>query len=166
MPRRRTALAASHVLVALLLAGAGGVLAPLPAGAQAPAAGFENELPFWVWRALPQVFPEYIPGPGGYLSFGFEWNRGEQLPVGLTLIDGAVPRIRTDLGPAGVGGAPADMAGYRGFLIAAANDPRFTADNILPIIRYNVRLSLLDRLRYRYLVIPKAREALLRLAER
>jgi hypothetical protein len=148
-----------------LLAG-GGALAPLPAEAQAPAAGFENDLPFWVWRALPQVFPEYIPGPGGYLSFGFEWNRGEQLPVGLTMVDGAVPRIRTDSGPAGVGGARPDMEAYRAFLIAAANDPRFTAENILPIIRYNVRLSLLDRLRYRYLVIPKAREALLRLAER
>ena len=164
MPRNRTALIAAPLLALLL--SAGGPLASARAAAQAaasPAAGFEDGIPFWVWRALPQVFPEYIPGAGGYLSFGFDWNLGEQLPVGLTVTDDRIPLIRSESGPAGVGGAAPDLQGYRDFLTSAARDPRFTADNILPIIQYNVRLSLIEKLRYRYLVIPRAREALLRL---
>jgi hypothetical protein len=137
--------------------------APAPAAPQSAAGGFEDGIPFWVWRALPQVFPEYVPGAGGYLSFGFEWNRGEQLPVGLSMTEDRVPVIRSESGPAGVGGVRPNLEAYRQFLLSAARDPRFTADNIMPIIQYNVRLSLIDKLRYRYLVIPRAREALMRL---
>src|SRR5260370_818304 len=25
-------------------------------------------LPYWIWLALPRMFPEYMPGPGGYAS--------------------------------------------------------------------------------------------------
>lgn len=162
MLRKRNAHAASSLLALLLLAA--GPTCSVGLSAQA-AGGFENDIPFWVWRALPQVFPEYIPGPGGYLSFGFEWNKGEQLPEGLEMTEDKIPVIRSTTGPVGVGGAPANIEAYRGFLVSAAKDPRFTADNIMPIIQYNVRLSLIDKLRYRYMVIPKAREALLRLGE-
>ena len=166
--RRRTKLGASTVFAATVIAGASALLVPAAASAQA-AGGFEDNLPFWVWRSLPQVFPEYIPGAGGYLSFGFEWTRGEQLPEGLTMTDGSIPRIHSENpaspGPVGVGGAPADITGYKAFLIAAAKDPRFTAENILPIIAYNVHLSLLQKLRYKYLVIPQTREALLSLEQ-
>ena len=165
--RRRTKLGASTVLVVTVIAGSA-LLGPSAATAQA-AGGFEDNLPFWVWRALPQVFPEYIPGPGGYLSFGFDWTRGEQLPEGLTMTEGSIPRIHSEdaasPGPKGVGGAPANIEGYKAFLIAAAKDPRFTAENILPIIYYNVHLSLLQKLRYKYMVIPQTREALLSLEQ-
>jgi hypothetical protein len=132
--------------------------------------GFEYGVPVLVWRALPQVFPEYLPGPGGYLAFGFDWVRGEQLPVGLAMSNARVPRILpadpAAPGPRGMEGARPDLAGYRSFLVTAAKDPRFTADNIMPHIQYNTRLSFLQRLQYRYRVIPRTREALLRLETR
>jgi len=32
-------------------------------------------VPYWIWLVLPRLFPEYLPGPGGYgslwLSSGF-----------------------------------------------------------------------------------------------
>ena len=27
-------------------------------------------LPYWIWMALPRVFPDLLPGPGGYRSLG------------------------------------------------------------------------------------------------
>jgi hypothetical protein len=47
--------------------------------------GAENELgiPFWVWLVLPKNFPELMPGPGGYGAFGFPWEQGEEVPVGM-----------------------------------------------------------------------------------
>jgi hypothetical protein len=62
-----------------------------------------------------------------------------------------------------VDGSPPNLDAYRRFLVSAAADPRFTPDNILPVIRYYVRLSWMDRLRYRYLAIPRARDAMARL---
>ena len=43
----------------------------------------------------------------------------------------------------------------------AAADPRFTADNILGEIAKNYRLPLVDRLLYRFAIIPATRRALL-----
>jgi hypothetical protein len=30
----------------------------------------EAGIPYWIIIALPQMFPEYLPGPGGYASLG------------------------------------------------------------------------------------------------
>ena len=27
-------------------------------------------VPYWIWLVLPRLFPEYLPGPGGYASLG------------------------------------------------------------------------------------------------
>ena len=32
-------------------------------------------IPYWIWRVLPDLFPEYIPGTGNYAEFGFTWGR-------------------------------------------------------------------------------------------
>jgi hypothetical protein len=49
---------------------------------------------------------------------------------------------------------------------SCASDPRFTAKNVLREIDYNVKLSWLDRQLYRFIIIPRTREALLRQKER
>jgi hypothetical protein len=160
IPMPRIVVLALFPLMPLVAARPGSVAAQ-----PALAGGFEDGVPFWVWQALPQAFPEYVPGPGGYLSFGFDWNLGERLPVGLEMTAGRIPMIRSESGPAGVNGARPELEAYRRFLASAARDPRFTADTLMPLIRYHVRLSWLDRLRYRHLVIPRARETLARLGE-
>ena len=32
--------------------------------------GIEQQegLPYWIWQVLPRMFPETLPGPGGYTS--------------------------------------------------------------------------------------------------
>src|SRR5262249_1830565 len=47
-----------------------------------------------------------------------------------------------------------------------ATDPKFTADAILPMIEYNTKLSPLDKLLYRYVIIPRTRQGLLQTKDR
>ncbi len=76
---------------------------------------------------------------------------------------GAARRCPDDL-PGG-GRAPGRRTGYRRFLIACANDPRFTAGAILDEIAKNTRLSLVDRLLYRVAIVPATRRFILRLQQ-
>jgi hypothetical protein len=140
-------------------------------------------LPYWVWLVLPRVFGDHLPGPGGYTSLGIVWEEGRETPVGFSKKTVGFPRIgincalchtgsyRTDprQAPTIVPGAPAtrlDVLGYQRFLFACASDPHFTADHILPQIEYNIKLSWLDRLLYRYVIIPRTRDGLLQAKQR
>ena len=40
-------------------------------------------IPYWVWLAMPRIFPEHMPGPGGYASLGMAWQEGIEMPVGF-----------------------------------------------------------------------------------
>ena len=146
-------------------------------------------IPYWLWLVLPRVFPEHLPGNGGYAALGMVWEEGHTLPDGSWKPSGEVPigfskktigfpRIAMNcaichlsvvrkpdenvatLYPGGTGNQM-NTQGYLRFLFACANDPRFTADILMPEIQYNVKLSLVDQLFYRYLLIPQTRKALL-----
>jgi mono/diheme cytochrome c family protein len=135
-------------------------------------------MPFWIWLVLPKMFPEYLPGPGGWAALGFTWEQGRELPVGfskktigfervgincalchtarLRRPGEAVPRIFLG-GPGNV----VDILSYQRFLFACASDPRFTARNIMNEIGQIAHLSFLDRLLYRFVLIPVTRKTLL-----
>lgn len=40
-------------------------------------------IPYWTWLVLPRMFPEYMPGPGGYAALGLSWEEGREMPVGF-----------------------------------------------------------------------------------
>jgi len=138
-------------------------------------------LPYAIWVALPKVFPDYLPGPGGYASLGFRWEAGREqsdTPLGFSRARVGVERISINCGFCHVttfrraldapqefvvAGASnvMDIYGYITFLTACARDARFSPDVLLPAMEEEVRLSGLDRLLYRYLIIPSVRTALL-----
>jgi mono/diheme cytochrome c family protein len=137
-------------------------------------------VPYWIWLVLPRIFPDLLPGAGGYSSLGLVSEGAHELPVGLSMVTIGYPRVavncafchtasvrsRPDEPPRIVPGAPAHQTsaqGYTRFLTAAAADPRFNAGTILAEISRNYRLSVLDRLLYRFVVIPGTRQRLLRL---
>jgi mono/diheme cytochrome c family protein len=137
----------------------------------------ERGVPYWIWLVLPRIFPEYLPAAGGYASIGIIAKDGHEMPIGLSKVEIGVPRVGvncalchtatvratpTDV-PLVYPGAPAHQTGaqeYTRFLVAAASDPRFTADTILGEIARNVTLSLADRILYRFVLIPETRRAL------
>jgi RoxA-like, cytochrome c-like len=140
-----------------------------------------NGLPYWIWRALPRVFPEKMPGRGEYRSFGFIWEEGHDAPIGMPLRIIGFPRLGINCGLCHVGsvraaedarrqivyGAPnttLDLQRYLRFLFACAADPRFDADNILAAIRSMHHLNWVERLLYRYVLIPQTKQALLQQA--
>ena len=147
--------------------------------------GTEQEglrVPYWIWLVLPRIFPEYLPGPGGYLSLGFAWEEGRELPIGLTKKVIGQPLVGINCAichtatvresrfdkPTIFTAAPAhqiDMQGYFRFLFNSASDPRFTATNILNAIAPIYNLSLVNRLLYRYILIPQTRKGLLQFKE-
>src|SRR5450432_3225012 len=43
----------------------------------------ESGIPYSIWMALPELFPEYLPGKG-YQSLGFLYEKGKDLPVGVS----------------------------------------------------------------------------------
>jgi hypothetical protein len=50
-------------------------------------------IPYWVWLVLPRIFPDLLPGPGGYKSFGLVWEEGKELPAGFSKKVVGFPRV-------------------------------------------------------------------------
>src|SRR5262245_17190273 len=56
-------------------------------------AEFSRGMPYWIWVVLPRIFPDYLPGSGGYRSFGLVWEEGREMPVGFTKKVIGFPRV-------------------------------------------------------------------------
>ena len=148
--------------------------------------GSEHEfgMPYWVWRALPELFADKLPGKG-YQSLGFIFERGRDLPVGMSKrrylgLDlvwlncafchtGSV-RDTPQSEPWIVPAMPANTFDFRrfiDFLFDAAVDPRFTPHRILlEIDRMGGDLDIVDRLVLRYYGLYYMRERILSLRAR
>jgi mono/diheme cytochrome c family protein len=146
----------------------------------------DRGIPYYLWLVLPRVFPELMPGPGGYKSFGVVWEEGREVPVGFSkkrvgfdritnncaICHTATYRLSEDEKPHVVAagpGAGANLQSMLRFLFKAAHDPRFNSDIIMNEIRLvsannyrNGGLSFVDRQIYRYLLIPFTKKALLK----
>jgi len=135
-------------------------------------------IPFHIWKVLPALFPEKLPRPNGYASFGLLWEDGHDAPIGLPKKTVGFPRLGINcalchtapyrVSPSEpqkiVLGAPSstfDLGRYLEFLTDCASDPRFTPENVLREIKKTEKLSLLDTVLYRFLIIPQTRKALL-----
>ncbi len=135
-------------------------------------------IPYWIWVVLPRLFPENLPGSGGYTSLGLTWEEGREMPMGLTQETIGFPRVGINCAVCHVGtvrtamlekpmfllGGPStkfDVQRYLRFFFACAHDPRFTASFILPEIEYNHHLSLFESLLYRFIIIPQTQKALI-----
>jgi mono/diheme cytochrome c family protein len=128
-------------------------------------------IPYWIWTALPELFPQYLPDrqPGhGFQSFGMIYEKGRDprfdLPIGMSMrrvqgIDrvyftcsvchtGSV-RERSEAAPHIVLGMPANTVNFGAigeFLRRVARDPRFSASRMMPQIE---SLAALRRRDYR-----------------
>ncbi|MEM7534104.1 MAG: cytochrome c [Chloroflexota bacterium] len=142
--------------------------------------GTENAtgVPYYIWAVLPDLFPEHLPGPGGYASLGMVWEEGQEMPVGFTKYDvGVIPRAgincatchaatyRTspDAEPVVINAGPSsrfDTLGYQKFLFESADDPKFTTNLLMDAINESFELSPFERWSYRYGVIPFTKKIL------
>jgi len=142
--------------------------------------GAENDagIPYWIFYVLPRMFPEKLPGPGGYASLGVPWEQGQELPVGFTKKVVGFPRVanncavchstrlrlaanETPMVFAAGPGSTTNVEGFFRFFVDCAKDPRFTGDNVLWEIMNVTKLSWLDKALYRFLIIPITKKRLL-----
>ena len=155
--------------------------------------GSEHEfgIPYWIWRALPELFKDKLPGDRrGWQSVGFVFEKGKSLPVGMSqrrYLGFDVVWLNCAFCHAGTvretpqsertvyAAMPANTFDFRSFtrfLFATGEDRRFTPQDILrqiDVIRKREglgRLPLIDRLVLRFYGIYYMRERLLTLRDR
>lgn len=135
-------------------------------------------IPYWIFLVLPRIFPEYMP-EGGYAGLGFPWEETREVPAGFAKKTVGYVRVGANCAlchasshPSDPDSTPSVYAAGPGqtmtlerlllFYKQCAEDPRFTAGDILGEIESWTKLSLLDRLIYRFILIPRTRERFLR----
>ena len=140
--------------------------------------GSGSRVPYWIFKVLPDVFADKLPGPGGYASLGLIMEDGADRPVGFakrvfgyecleancSLCHTASYRTAPGAKPVIVPGGPAhtmDLQGFQRFLFSAAGDPRFNAAVLMEAIGKVHQFSWIEGLFYRFLIIPATKVALL-----
>ena len=105
-------------------------------------------IPYWIFYVLPRIFPDKLPGPGGYAALGVPWEQGQELPVGFTKKTIGFARVAnncavchttnyrggTDENPVFVVAGPGhtlNVEAFFRFLVDCAKDPRFNADILM-----------------------------------
>lgn len=140
----------------------------------------ENGLPYWIWKVLPEMFPEKLPGKG-YESLGFIYEEGRDLPIGVSkrTVNGvdrvwlncavchtSTVRETPEAERSIIMGMPANgMQLYKFiiFLTNAAMDNRFTPELMMEKIEeIGGDLNILERLIYK-IAVKRTRTALLEL---
>jgi len=139
--------------------------------------GSDSRIPYWIWRVLPDMFPEKLPGPGGWASLGLIYEDGHDLPIGFShrhigydsveancaLCHTGEFRRTAESKPEVIMGGPAhtlDLQGFQRFLYGCATDSRFTPDNVMAAIAKVHQLSWVESLIYRFLIVPGVKEGL------
>lgn len=141
-------------------------------------------IPYWIWKALPELFPEHLPGKG-YESLGFIFEPGRDLPIGVSKRNVmGLDRVFLNCGVCHVGtyrktpqsepevivGMPAntfDLGAFQRFLFDSVTDEKFTPARILLTVHHiGGDLDFINRAALRYYGINRMREQLLMLRDR
>ena len=134
--------------------------------------------PYWIFKVLPSICPDLLPG--GYASMGLIFEKGHDLPIGVSkrfrvgfeqaglncaLCHTGTYRASPQSEPRIVLGMPAhglDLQGFFAFVSDCTLDPRLTPDNVVGRIQEaGGGLGPLDRFLYRSQVVPRTRAATL-----
>ena len=119
--------------------------------------------PYWIWRVLPEVCADYLPGEG-FDSVGMIYEPGKDLPVGMSkrrhlgmdrvflncaVCHSSTIRTSVDAEPelvVGMGANTLDLMAFQKFMHSCVGDRRFTPNQIIPRIQAaGADLDLIDR---------------------
>lgn len=141
-------------------------------------------LPYWVWKALPELYPEKLPnGDLSALGLLYETDadgKKRDLPIGLSrrtlqgverawfncaLCHTGTVQKSADGAREIVPGMPSnnlDMYGLVAFVVGIADDPKLAPDTLIPAMKKaGAQLDFIDEAFWRFLAIPVLRETLL-----
>ena len=139
-------------------------------------------MPYWVWQALPRLFPEAFDGRLDYRAFGFlyrtdDQGRQEDLPIGISKRDyrgvdlvwfncavchTGTYRTSENGARVTVAGMPSnnlDLYRFIRFVLEAGADERLGPDTLIPAMQAaGAKLGLIERQVWKFYVIPRVRE--------
>jgi mono/diheme cytochrome c family protein len=136
-----------------------------------------NGIPYWLWKVLPVVFADKLPGEG-YTSLGFIQEPGQDLPIGFSKSKIGFERVAQNCATCHAGSLretpdsqpriittmpsnTVNLGAYIQFLSDIAIDERFNAREMMPQIEaMGAKLNPLEKLVYRFFAIPQTRDAL------
>jgi mono/diheme cytochrome c family protein len=139
-------------------------------------------IPYSIWMALPELFPEYLPGKG-LQSLGFIYEPGRDLPIGVSkrkvqgmdrvFLNCAVCHVGSvrdtpSSAPRIIVGMPSntvDLQGFQRFLTGIVVDAKFTPDRIMPIIQKMGTDDFLNRELLKYFGIALMRDQVIALRQ-
>jgi len=138
--------------------------------------------PYWVFKALPSICPDKLPG--GYASLGFVFEPGHDLPIGVSrrrrlgvdhvglncaVCHTGTVRDAPDAEPRIVLGMPAhqlDLQAFVQFVLSCSLDSRLTADAVRGRLPPSGGPSAFERLLLRFGLIDRLKVATLDLRNR
>ncbi|MEN8128840.1 MAG: cytochrome c [Pseudomonadota bacterium] len=144
-------------------------------------------MPFKIWRVLPTVFADKLPEgadpQAGYAAFGFVYEEGMDIPIGITKSRVGFDRISLSCAACHnshyrethdsepvyyLSGTNVSFYGqdYINFLFASANDERFSRDGLIPAMEQAGELDFIEKLLYSHLIIPRMKEELQQMEQR
>ena len=140
-------------------------------------------IPYWIIKVLPTVFADKLLGKD-YTSLGFIQEPDRELPISFVRSTNSlgIEVVTENCATCHVGtlrsspddtesqiisampGMSINLQGFIRFVTESAADERFTADNLMPFINSaGAHFNPLEKLVYRFLVIPRTRDELLEL---
>ena len=144
-------------------------------------------LPYWIWKVLPDMFPDSLPQNGrtGYKALGLNVEPGQDRPIGFSKrrvlgmdivgVNCAFCHVSTirrtaDARPAiilGMPGNTVNLEEFFKFLFKTAGDARFTPDNVMEqILKVNPDMGFIERMKYRLIIIRLYRYEIGKLKEK
>ena len=146
-------------------------------------------IPYYLWQALPRVFPEKLPeGDGTYAAFGFSYEPGKRVPMGITRETIGFDRVGNNCAMCHMttwretpdderhfylSGTKTifDAQAYFRFLFDCSNDPKFNAKNLMPIIEQiaedeGTPLSFAQKILYRSVMIGQVKKEMKKMQDR
>jgi mono/diheme cytochrome c family protein len=146
-----------------------------------PASG----IPYKVWMALPELYPAAFEPEGDYRAFGFLYDEGSDLPIGISrrtvagvdlvwfncgVCHTGTVRETPQAEPRTISGMPAhqlDLHGFTRFVLDAAVDPRMAPDPLRAAMRDSGHgLGPVEGLIWKVAVFPRLREGMIDRAAR
>jgi mono/diheme cytochrome c family protein len=132
-------------------------------------------IPYWIWRAMPDVCPDLLPG--GYASLGVVLETGMDRPIGFskrrTGFFDSVGLNCASCHTATVRESPdgerqyflaasshqLNLWDYFNFQLSCGQDPRFSTDNVMAAIDKLTELGFLERFIYQ-VAVGRVRDAM------
>ncbi|MGH9455308.1 MAG: hypothetical protein ACRD2O_15210, partial [Terriglobia bacterium] len=135
-----------------------------------------NRIPYILWKTMPSICSDKLPG--GWRSVGFVFEKGQDIPVGMSRRFAGFPQLEPNCAMCHTGsyrkspgdephimlGSPAntlDLEAFQHFLYDCASDPKFTPDNIVREFKKTQSVPFLQAQVYRLAILPFTRYALL-----